>query len=251
MARLVRKRVPGVAAFAVTVIALNACGTNPTVGNTTYYNVTTTPTQMNFSAIGASNAQTVVVSQMNNSFGFFSFLTDGCGGIATVAVAPPPTPTPTGSGSSLPITYEWFTVTPVGAGKCGVDFYGDGQVETAATLLISVTTGGSSARPSATPSATPGVFIVSPTAVTVNTQGGGTNTATLTVSEANYTSAFNVNASACTGGSYATVSPASANGPSATFTISGGTTPTLATPCAMVFTDTRGGSITVNVTVNP
>lgn len=94
------------------------------------------------------------------------------------------------------------------------------------------------ATPSPTPSPTP-MPQVSPSSLTFSSGA----TQTFTVLESNYTGALTAS-SGSTG--VATVSPASANGPNATFTvkpIAGGTT-------AITVTDSFGNNVTVNVSVN-
>lgn len=83
--------------------------------------VTLTPASLAFTATGASNAQTVNVSQTNYS-GSFTAATTTCSGIATIAST---------SASA-------FSVTPVAAGTCTFTISGGGGQS--ATLTVGVTT---------------------------------------------------------------------------------------------------------------
>ena len=83
--------------------------------------MTLSATSLSFTEAGASDAQTVTVTQVNYS-GAFTPATTTCSGIATIS--------PT-SGTS-------FTVTPVAAGSCTFTIAGGGGQS--ATLSVGVTT---------------------------------------------------------------------------------------------------------------
>ena len=85
------------------------------------------PSSLAFTATGASNAQTVAVTQGNYS-GAFTASGTTCTGIATISAA----------------TAASFSVTPVAAGSCTFTITGSGGQSAALTIGVTTTTVGGS-----------------------------------------------------------------------------------------------------------
>jgi hypothetical protein len=168
------------------------------------------PTSLSFIA-GSTTAQHVTVTES----GYTGTLTatSTCASVATVSPA---------SATGSPAT---FTVTPVASGTCQVtihDTFGN-------SALVAVTV----AQP----------LVASPTTVTLPTNG--TVSSTVTVSETGYTGQFIATNTGSCGTSFANVSTASGNGPSATFTIS--RIATYSGTCSFTIIDNQNQSVTVTV----
>jgi hypothetical protein len=106
--------------------------------------------------------------------------------------------------------------------------------------------GGSVVLPVTVTAPAVGALLVSSNSVSLTT----TTSTTVTVSETSYSGAFTPSTDCAA--AVATVTPGTATGPSAIFTITAGTTPNFGTPvCHVNFADNHGGTVAVNVTTTP
>lgn len=168
--------------------------------------LTVNPGTLTFSSSSAA-AQTFTASETNYTGPIFT-AAPSCASVATVTPA-------TGNGPS-----QDFTVTPVGAGSCTIIVTDDHG----GTQSVSVTVFGA--------------LVVAPLSLNFN---GTSSAKNFTANETAYGGQFN--ASGCAG--IATITPASGNGPSATFSVN----PLAAGSCTITVTDDHGGSRDISVTV--